>query len=356
MLRRSSGTLPRPRRVRSRPPTMIRPCVGSISFSSRRISVDLPEPDAPTTNTNSPFSITKETASSAVTSGWQTFGTAGNTTTPPALAACRCAYGSNSATAVGMSVCRSVMRVPGTRWRDSAPAPAQRTRSLPNSKDVPGGLRQQILPDEPVEIAVEDALRVSDFKVGAEVFHKLIRVEDIAADLAPEAGRDDGSALFRHLLLPLLLEPLGEARTKDLHRRVLVRRLGALVLALDDDSRREVRDPHRRVGLVHVLAAGARGAVGVDPQVVVLEVEVDVVVEERRDDHLREARVPAVRLIERRETDEPVHAALGLQRSVRVLTAHGERRRLEPVLLPWARLDHVGLEAAPLGPAQVHAQ
>ena len=31
--------------------------------------VDLPEPEAPTTKTNSPFSITKETPSSAVTFG-----------------------------------------------------------------------------------------------------------------------------------------------------------------------------------------------------------------------------------------------------------------------------------------------
>ena len=66
-LRRRSGTFERLRRPRSRPPTMMRPPVGSTSLSRRRISVDLPEPDAPTTNTNSPLSMTNETPSRALT-------------------------------------------------------------------------------------------------------------------------------------------------------------------------------------------------------------------------------------------------------------------------------------------------
>src|SRR6266508_3630502 len=68
-LRRSIGTFECFSRPRSRPPTRILPAVGSSSLRSRRISVDLPEPDAPTTKTNSPFSITKETSLSASTSG-----------------------------------------------------------------------------------------------------------------------------------------------------------------------------------------------------------------------------------------------------------------------------------------------
>ena len=67
--RRSSGTLERFSRSRSRPPTRIRPDVGSSSLRSSRMIVDLPEPDGPTTKTNSPFSITNETPSTATTSG-----------------------------------------------------------------------------------------------------------------------------------------------------------------------------------------------------------------------------------------------------------------------------------------------
>jgi hypothetical protein len=48
---------------------MIRPDVGSSSFSRRRTTVDFPEPEAPTTKTNSPLSITKERSESAATFG-----------------------------------------------------------------------------------------------------------------------------------------------------------------------------------------------------------------------------------------------------------------------------------------------
>ena len=112
----------------------------------------------------------------------------------------------------------------------------------------------------------------------------------------------------------------------------------------------------RGIGLVHVLPAGTARAVGVDPQVGLVDLDVDVFRQERRDDHLGEGRVPAVRLVERRQPDEPVHAALRLQDSVGVVALHRERRGLEPRLLPRAGLQQVGREAALVGPAQVHAQ
>ena len=78
--------------------------------------------------------------------------------------------------------------------------------------------------------------------------------------------------------------------------------------------------------------------------------------EERRDDDLREGGVAAVGAVERAEPHEPVDAALGLEEPVGVLALHGQRRRLEARLLPRARLDELGLEAAVVGPAQVHAE
>jgi hypothetical protein len=64
----------------------------------------------------------------------------------------------------------------------------------------------------------------------------------------------------------------------------------------------------------------------------------------------------AMRLVERAEADEAVLAALGLEDPVGVLAADGEGRRLDPVLLARARLDHLRLEPALLRPAQVHAE
>jgi hypothetical protein len=115
-----------------------------------------------------------------------------------------------------------------------------------------------------------------------------------------------------------------------------------------------VGDPYGRVGLVDVLAAGAARPVGVDPQVVFVDLDVGLIGQKRGDDHLREGRVPPVSGVERREAYESVDAPLGLEDPVGVLAGDCERRGLEPGLLPGARLDEVGFQAALLCPAEIH--
>src|SRR5205823_4947476 len=188
-------------------------------------------------------------------------------------------------------------------------------RSGPHSSAAFGELRsvscslQQIRADETIEVAVEDALRVADLVLGPVVLDELVRVEDVAADRVAAEAHRDAAALARQLGLALLLGLLGEPRAEDLERGVLVRRLAALVLDCDHDAARHVRDPDGRVGLVDVLAAGARRAVRVDPDVVVGDLDGAGLLEQRRDDHLREARVTAVRLVERAEAHEAMLAA-----------------------------------------------
>ena len=57
-----------------------------------------------------------------------------------------------------------------------------------------------------------------------------------------------------------------DARGQHGHRLRLVLVLRAIVLALDHDAGRQVRDAHRGIGLVDVLAAGAGRAEGIDAQ------------------------------------------------------------------------------------------
>ena len=64
MLRRRIGTFERFSLGSERPPTIRLPELTSSSFSSSLMKVDLPEPDGPTRNTNSPLSICSETSSS----------------------------------------------------------------------------------------------------------------------------------------------------------------------------------------------------------------------------------------------------------------------------------------------------
>src|SRR5437762_89802 len=66
MLRRRNGTFHGESFPMFFPATKIWPLVGSSSLRSNRINVDFPEPDGPTTNTNSPLAISTEQSSSAL--------------------------------------------------------------------------------------------------------------------------------------------------------------------------------------------------------------------------------------------------------------------------------------------------
>ena len=60
--------------------------------------------------------------------------------------------------------------------------------------------------------------------------------------------------------------------------------------------------------------------------------------------------------VERRLAHQPVHAGLGAQPAVGVLTDDVHGRTLHAGNLAGGRLDDLGLEIVRLGPAQVHAQ
>src|SRR6266498_5007122 len=61
-------------------------------------------------------------------------------------------------------------------------------------------------------------------------------------------------------------------------------------------------------------------------------------------------------LVEGRQADEAMYAALGPERAVGVLAANRERRRLQAGLLSRARLEQFRLESAVGRPAEIHAQ
>ena len=105
-----------------------------------------------------------------------------------------------------------------------------------------------------------------------------------------------------------------------------------------------------------MLAAGAAGAIGVDLQVVVVDLDLADVVDHRRDLDAGEARLAAVGGVERRQPHQPVDALLGAEQAVGVLAVDQERGRLDPGLLPRRGLEQLDLEPAPLGPAHLHPQ
>src|SRR5204863_2448028 len=188
------------------------------------------------------------------------------------------------------------------------------------------------------------------------VFDELIGLQHVTTNLAAEVRLLGGAALAGQRLLALLLLELGQPRLEDAQRRLFVRSLRALVLALDDDACGDVCDSHGGIRLVHVLPPGPARTVGVDSQLALVELDVLVLGQEWADDHLCEGGMAAVRLIEWRQANEPVDATLRLEDAVRILALDREGGGFQPRLLARARLDKIGLEAAVRGPAQIHPQ
>src|SRR5262249_42826106 len=116
---------------------------------------------------------------------------------------------------------------------------------------------------------------------------------------------------------------------------------------------RDVGDADRALGLVDVLAAGARRPISVDAQVLVLDVDLDVVVDHRVDPDAGEAGVAPGLGIKRRNPHQTVHAALGLEPAVAVVAGDLEGRRLDAGLFAAAFLEPLDLAAVALGPAGI---
>src|SRR5690606_14443839 len=90
----------------------------------------------------------------------------------------------------------------------------------------------------------------------------------VGADLLGAVAALHHSAPLVPLLLGLLLAlDLEQTTAQDLHRFRAVLDLAALVLALDRDAARDVRDLHRAVGRVHALTARAAGRGDIDFQI-----------------------------------------------------------------------------------------
>src|SRR5882762_10822121 len=107
-----------------------------------------------------------------------------------------------------------------------------------------------------------------------------------------------------------------------------------------------MRNAHRRIGGIHMLPAFPAGAVGIDPQILGLNDDLDAVINLRRNKDAGKRSMPPLSLIEGRNTDEPVHANLSGEQTISVFASHREGSRFDPRFFP--RLMIVDLRPEPL--------
>ena len=179
-----------------------------------------------------------------------------------------------------------------------------------------------------------------------EVVGAYALVAHTGADLALALGRALG-----HLPRPLRLV---EAGGEYLHGSVLVLVLAALVLALDDRARGQVRDADGALGLVHVLAARAGGAEGVYLQIAGVDVYLHVA-DLGQHGHGDGAGVYPASGLRLRHTLDAVDAALVLEARVGAGAFDHEAYLLYAAQLRLVDVGDGDLPAARLGVHAVHA-
>ena len=170
------------------------------------------------------------------------------------------------------------------------------------------------------------------------------------ADLTPGIGFGLGHilALFQFHLVKAC------AQHRPGGRAVLV--LRAIALALHRDAGRQMGDAHRAFGLVDMLPARAGSAIDIDAHILFGNVDIDLVVDNRKNAYRGKAGMPACIGIERRNPHQAVNPRLRLQPAIGVVPLDHNSGRFDPGFLALALLDEFHLVALALGPARIHAQ
>ena len=211
--------------------------------------------------------------------------------------------------------------------------------------------------DELVKIAVlENRVDVARLHPRAQVLHQLIGIEDVTSDLVAKANLVLGTAKLIQFGGALLELHLIQAAAQDLHCERLVLELAALVLAGNHRTRGNVRDPHGRVGGVDALAAVTRRVIDVDAKVLGVDVDLDVIRKDREHLDTGERRLTALLLVRWRDAHQAMHALLGTEHAVCVVTVHGEGCMVNADDLCLWGIVHVYGPPASVTVAQVHAE
>jgi hypothetical protein len=105
-----------------------------------------------------------------------------------------------------------------------------------------------------------------------------------------------------------------------------------------------------------MLPPSPTGPVGVDSQVSLVQIHLHRVVDLRYRRDAGEGGVPAGLGVEGRDPNQAVHALLGVEIPVGVLSRDTDGGAPDSSFLPLLKVQDLGLQPAALGPAQVHAQ
>ena len=182
----------------------------------------------------------------------------------------------------------------------------------------------------------------------AVVFHHLVRMEDVAANLAPPARNHRLAPDARQLIFARADLHLDQLASEHLLCRLAVLHLRSLILAGDDGVGRNVRESNRRFRLVDVLPACATRSKGVDADLVPVQHHILIVLDLR--DHLEhgERGLSPFLPVERGDAHHAVDASLCAQPTEDVATTDLEGHAAVSRTFALGEVDDLVREPVPL--------
>ena len=115
------------------------------------------------------------------------------------------------------------------------------------------------------------------------VFYHGVWLQDIGTDLVSPADICHFASNAGKLLLGFLLFQQIQLGLQHLHGLVLVHVLRTFILALYHDSCREMGDTDRRGCLVDMLSTGTTASVGIDTDIIVIDLYVQILLDIRHN-------------------------------------------------------------------------
>ena len=153
--------------------------------------------------------------------------------------------------------------------------------------------------------------------------------------------------------VPLVEFKLIQPRFKGFHRNITVLVLG-FFRARDNDPGRLVGDPHRRVGGVDVLPARTGRAIGINPNIRRVYLDLDIVIHHRIDPDRAKRCVPLGRRVIGRNPHKTMHAAFGFEPPIGVMAGNLIGGGFDPRLFARCLRLKLDLIALFLGPTHIH--
>ena len=130
------------------------------------------------------------------------------------------------------------------------------------------------------------------------IFHHAIGLKNIRANLIAPRYLLFSIVQGFELLLLLSKHSIVEPSPEHLHRHVAIAMLGTLVLALRDDTGRNMGDADGRVRNVDVLASFAARPVSIDAEILLIDFDFHLFVDLGKNKDRRERGVSPLRCVE----------------------------------------------------------